>query len=95
MAVAERGVQAHICQLATSYVLLFGSHRGEDDTRAGQAQILSVLLDVGLTHRWKSQEPQHTVGHALQDLHNREQWMELATKSKWFHAHLVCFCHDN
>ena len=66
--VAQRGVQAHVRQLPPSDVLLLGGHRGEDDTGGGQAHVQGILLDVGLTHCWEAEQPQHAVGHPLQDL---------------------------
>lgn len=49
-------------------MLLFGGHGREDDARAGQTHVLSVLLDVGLANGGEPKKPQHTVGHTLQDL---------------------------
>lgn len=49
-------------------MLLFGGHGREDDARAGQTHVLSVLLDVGLADGGEPKKPQHAVGHTLQDL---------------------------
>lgn len=49
-------------------MLLLGGHWREDDARARQTHVLSVLLDVGLTNSRETKKPQHTVGHTLQDL---------------------------
>lgn len=69
--IAQRSVEAHISQLAPSHMLLLGGHGREDDARARQTHVLSVLLDVGLANGREAKEPQHTVGHALQDLQAR------------------------
>ncbi len=49
-------------------MLLLRGHRREDDARGRQTHVLGVLLDVGLTDSREAKEPQHTVGHTLQDL---------------------------
>ncbi len=61
-------------------MLLFGSHGGEDDAGDRQAQVLSVLLDIGLTHGREAQQPEHTVGHTLQDLHEHESTVSRAAR---------------
>ncbi|KAG7241901.1 hypothetical protein INR49_024871 [Caranx melampygus] len=52
---------------STSIVIITVTNkdRREDDARARQAHVLSVLLDVGLTHSREAEKPQHTVGHTL------------------------------
>lgn len=49
-------------------MLLFWCHRRKDDARARQTHGLSILDDVGLPYCREPQEPQHTVGHTIQDL---------------------------
>lgn len=66
--VAQRCVEAHVCQLASPHMLLLGSHGGEDDARRRQTHVLSILLDVWLANSREAKKPQHAVGHALQDL---------------------------
>lgn len=49
-------------------MLLLGGHRREDNARARQTHVLSVLLDVGLADSRETKKPEYTVGHTLQDL---------------------------
>lgn len=69
--VAQWGVQAHVRQLASPHVLLFGGYGGEDGAGAGQTHVLGVLLDVWLADGGETEKPQHAVGDALQDLPKR------------------------
>ena len=73
MAVAEWGVQTHVGKLAPPHMFLLGCNRGEDDAGGRQAHVLGILLNVGLPHSRKTQQPEHTVGHTLQDLTGTEK----------------------
>lgn len=57
MTIAQGGVEAHISQLAPSHMLLLGGNRREDDARARETHVLSILLDVWLAHSRESKKP--------------------------------------
>ena len=65
--IAEWRVQADVCQLAASNVLFFGRHWGEDDALLRQPHGHRLRLQVGFAYGWKSQQPQHRIGHILED----------------------------
>lgn len=72
MAIAERRVQADVCQLAPAHMLLFGGDRGEDDAVLGEPHVLCILLNVRFPHGRETQQPQDAVWDAFQDLQARQ-----------------------
>lgn len=68
VAVTEGGVEAYVSQLASSDVLLLGSHVGKDNAARPDAKLLSLSQDVGLAVGREAQEPDHRLRDALQDL---------------------------
>ena len=71
VSVAERRVEAHVDQLASLHVLLLGRHVGEEHAAVSDAQRGRLRHHVGLAVAGESQQPQHVVGYALQDLRGR------------------------
>lgn len=68
VSVTQRSVQTDVGQLSAPHVLLLGGHVAEQQSAGRQTQLLCCVLQVLFTYRGEPQQPQHCVGHVLQDL---------------------------